>query len=51
VDATTSAKLLRFDDGDLLRLARRYPRIAARVYSNLSRALAARLARVTPRVS
>ncbi len=51
VVATTSAKLLRFDDGDLLRLARRYPRIAARVYSNLSRALAARLARVTPRVT
>ncbi len=50
VDAVSDAKLLRFDEGDLERLARRYPRIAACIYRNLSRAQAGRLAHVTERV-
>jgi predicted RND superfamily exporter protein len=50
VDAISDAKLLRFDEADLERLTRRSPRIAARIYRNLSRAQAARLARVTERV-
>jgi hypothetical protein len=50
VDATTDAKLLCFDDADLERLTRRYPRIATRIYANLSRAQATRLARATERV-
>jgi predicted RND superfamily exporter protein len=50
VRTLTDVRLLRLDRGDLERLARRYPRIAARVYENLSEVLAARLASVTKRV-
>lgn len=43
VDVRRDARLLRFDSGDLERLGRRYPRIAARVYGNLNRILAGRV--------
>jgi hypothetical protein len=44
VDVETDARLLRFDQADLDRLARRYPRIAAKVYRNLNRIIARRIA-------
>ena len=44
VDVETDARLLRFDQADLDRLARRYPRIAAKVYRNLNRIIAQRIA-------
>jgi len=43
VDVMRDARLLRFDEDDLERLVRRYPRIAARVHRNLNRVLAARV--------
>jgi predicted RND superfamily exporter protein len=43
VDVARDARLLRFGDADLVRLARRYPRIAAQVNRNLNRVLAARV--------
>jgi predicted RND superfamily exporter protein len=43
VDVVRDARLLRFDEDDLERLVRRYPRIAARVHRNLNRVLAARV--------
>jgi predicted RND superfamily exporter protein len=43
VEVTADARLLRFDDGDLERLARRYPRIAAKVNRNLNHVLARRV--------
>lgn len=43
VDVATDTRLLRFDDADLERLGRRYPRIAARVYRNLNRIVAQRV--------
>jgi predicted RND superfamily exporter protein len=43
VEVATDARLLRFDDADLERLGRRYPRIAAQVYRNLSRIVAQRV--------
>jgi uncharacterized protein len=49
VDAITDARLLRFTEPELARLARRYPRIASRVLANLSEILAGRLARLTER--
>ena len=39
--SSRDARLLRFGDADLERLGRRYPRIAAQVYRNLNRVLAA----------
>jgi CRP-like cAMP-binding protein len=47
VDVVKDARLLRFDDGDLERLVRRYPRIAARVHRNLNRVLAERIHRTS----
>jgi predicted RND superfamily exporter protein len=49
VDATTDVRLLRLTRTNLDRLARRYPRIGARVMWNLSQVLAARMALVTER--
>lgn len=48
-DVTTlsEVRLLRLTDSDLERLRRRYPRIGARIYRNLSRILAGRVARDT----
>jgi len=43
VEVASDARLLRFDDADLERLGRRYPRIAAKVYRNLSRIVAQRV--------
>jgi CRP-like cAMP-binding protein len=43
VDVVADARLLRFDEADLERLARRYPRIATRVYRNLNRIIASRV--------
>lgn len=43
VDVVTDARVLRFDDADLVRFGRRYPRIAAIVNRNLARLLASRL--------
>lgn len=43
VDVVRDARLLRFDESDLERLVRRYPRIAARVHRNLNRVLAERV--------
>jgi predicted RND superfamily exporter protein len=43
VDVAGDARLLHFDDDDLLRLGRRYPRIAAQVNRNLNRVLASRV--------
>ena len=43
VDVATDARLLRFDAGDLDRLGRRYPKIAAKVYRNLNEVLAQRV--------
>jgi predicted RND superfamily exporter protein len=50
VDALTDARLLRISQSSLQRLARRYPRYAARVHQNLNKILADRLARLTERV-
>lgn len=44
VDATTPARLLRFDDADQDRICRQYPRVASRVFLNLNRLQAARRA-------
>jgi predicted RND superfamily exporter protein len=43
VDVAGDARLLHFDDDDLVRLGRRYPRIAAQVNRNLNRVLASRV--------
>jgi predicted RND superfamily exporter protein len=43
VDVSSDARLLRFDEGDLERIARRYPRIAAHVNRNLNHVLARRV--------
>ncbi len=43
VDVVADARVLRFDDADLERLGRRYPRIAAKVNHNLARLLAERV--------
>lgn len=43
VDVTSDARLLRFDEGDLDRIGRRYPRIAAHVNRNLNHVLARRV--------
>lgn len=43
VDVVRDARLLRFDEADLERLVRRYPRIAARVHRNLNQVLAERV--------
>ena len=50
VIASTDARLLAAGGDDLHGLQRRYPRIAARVYANLSRVLASRLSDVTSRL-
>jgi uncharacterized protein len=43
VEVTADARLLRFDEADLARLARRYPRIATCVHCNLNQVLARRV--------
>lgn len=43
VDVVQDARLLRFGEAELQRLRERYPRIAATVYANLNRVLAARI--------
>lgn len=43
VDVTENVRLLRFGEAELTRLRQRYPAIAAVVYANLSRILAARI--------
>ena len=43
VDVAHDARLLRFDDADLVLLGQRYPRIAAQVNRNLNRVLASRV--------
>ncbi len=50
VDCETDARLLRIDRTGLERLEQRYPRIAARILSNLSEVLATRMQRLTDRL-
>jgi CRP-like cAMP-binding protein len=50
VDCESDARLLRIDPTHLERLRRRYPRVAAQLYRNLSGVLAERLVSVTARV-
>jgi predicted RND superfamily exporter protein len=50
VDCESDVRLLRFDAWILDRLRRRYPRIAAQIFLNLSLVLADRLVRATDRV-
>jgi CRP-like cAMP-binding protein len=49
VEALTDVRFLRLDSDNLERLAKRYPRIGARVLWNLSRVMADRLANATDR--
>jgi hypothetical protein len=51
VHATTDVRLLRLTLADLQRLKRRYPRIGAQLYANLSQVLADRVTSLTRRVS
>jgi predicted RND superfamily exporter protein len=51
VFAESDAKLLRLTARDLQRLGRRYPRIGAQLYANLSGSLADRLVSLTARVA
>ena len=44
VDTLTRVRLLRFDDADRERITRRYPAIAARVFLNLNKIQAERMA-------
>ena len=46
----TDVRLLRFDEANLARLRRRYPRIGVQIYRNLSEVLATRLITATGRV-
>jgi CRP-like cAMP-binding protein len=50
VDSVTDVTLLRLTHENLERLRRRYPRIGAQLYRNLSRVLADRVARSTERL-
>ncbi len=43
IDAITDVRLLRFDDNDLERMVKRYPRIAAVVFRNINRIQAQRI--------
>ncbi len=45
IDAISDVRLLRFNDGDLERMVKRYPRIAAVVFRNLNRIQAQRITR------
>jgi CRP-like cAMP-binding protein len=47
----TEVRALRLSRENLERLARRYPRIARRVFWNLSELLAARLTKLTKKIS
>ncbi|MGB1580749.1 MAG: MMPL family transporter, partial [Nevskiales bacterium] len=51
IDAISDVRLLRFNDADLERLVRRYPRIAAIVFRNLNRVQAKRVANSMNRMS
>jgi hypothetical protein len=51
VRAISDVRLIRFTRRSVERLARRHPRIASRIYANLSAGLAQRLATLTERVS
>ena len=51
VDTLTPARLLRFSSLELDELARRYPKIAAKLFSNLSELLAQRLIQTTGRIT
>jgi hypothetical protein len=50
VDCITPARLLCLEEKGLARLQRRYPRIAIRIYRNLSEILAGRLVSLTQRI-
>jgi predicted RND superfamily exporter protein len=50
VDVVKDARLVRISGDNLKVLARRYPRIAARIYRNLNAALAGRLVNATERI-
>jgi hypothetical protein len=50
VDCETDVRLLRLDQSNLARLRRRYPRISAHLFRNLSDVLAQRLAAATTRL-
>jgi predicted RND superfamily exporter protein len=50
VDVEADTLLIRFDSDDLEQLRRRYPKIAAAVYRNLSRVLAERLVNTSKKV-
>ena len=50
VVATSDVRMLRFTHESLERILRRYPRIGARIFANLSRILAERVASTTDRV-
>jgi preprotein translocase subunit SecF len=50
VRTDTDVRMIRLTQDSLKRFARRHPRIATRLYANLSRVLAERLANVTTRV-
>ena len=51
VDTLTDARLLRFTSLELDELARRYPKIAAKIFGNLSELLAQRLIQTTGRIT
>jgi CRP-like cAMP-binding protein len=50
VEALTDVRLLELSNDDLARVKRRYPRVGAQLYRNLSEILAARLTRLTQQV-
>ena len=50
VEALTDVRLIRLTRNNLERLRRRYPRIGAQLYRNLSEILASRLVRATERL-
>jgi hypothetical protein len=50
VDCETDVRLLRLDPSNLARLRRRYPRVSAQLFRNLSDVLAQRLAAATSRL-
>jgi len=47
VDVVEDARLLRFSESDLDRIAQRYPRIGVKIFRNLNRVLAGRVANTT----
>lgn len=51
VEVVQDARLLRFREADVERIARRYPRIGVKIFRNLNRILAARVANTTAAIS